>query len=458
VPKPERALPDPRRTATAVLATGGLALYGINFPGSMEFDSFVQLVEARAESYSNWHPPVMSWLLGVFDALPGTAAAWFTAMDMLIVFAALIAVLWLPKKVSWAAVAVVGAMLFLPQLVLAQAVVWKDVLFANTVVAGFAVLAYAAHFWTRARLRNGLIALAAVLFALAVLTRQNGIVVVPVAVAALMIVAARHDGWRAAVVKGAGLLGVTVLLATGANALLQLRADDYPGREEQIKRLQIYDIAGILHREPEAPLMVLSRQAPELGTLLRAESKRLWSPVKNDTLETDEFVALLEAAPAPVVTAQWKATVAAYPGEYLATRALLLRWVVQSPEPGLCHPFHVGDEGDPADLKELGVKPRLNARDEKLADYGTFFLRHTPVYGHALFGLIGIGLMVLLLRRREPADVMLAALIVSAFVFTATFAVLSLACDWRYLYIVDLSVMTALVYAAADWRALLRQK
>jgi hypothetical protein len=204
--------------------------------------------------------------------------------------------------------------------------------------------------------------------------------------------------------------------------------------------------------------MVLSRQAPELGTLLRAESKRLWSPVKNDTLETDEFVALLEAAPAPVVTAQWKATVAAYPGEYLATRALLLRWVVQSPEPGLCHPFHVGDEGDPADLKELGVKPRLNARDEKLADYGTFFLRHTPVYGHALFGLIGIGLMVLLLRRREPADVMLAALIVSAFVFTATFAVLSLACDWRYLYIVDLSVMTALVYAAADWRALLRQK
>lgn len=445
---------NPRLIATALIGLGGLLIYAINFPGSMEFDSFVQLVEARAQSYSNWHPPVMSWLLGVFDAWPGPVAAWFTGFNMLICFGALIAVVWLPKKVSWSAAVVAVFMLVLPQFALTQAVVWKDVLFANAVVTGYVALAFAAQYWTLARLRNGLIALSAVALALAVLTRQNGIVVVPGAVLALMLVATKRSGWRAAVVKGAGLLGVTVLLATGANALLQLRADDYPGRSEQIKRLEVYDMAGILHRNPAASLAVLEVGAPQLARMLRAESQTLWTPVKNDTLETDPFVALLEATSPELLAAQWQAMISAHPRDYIAVRAVLLRWVVQSPQLGLCHPFHVGDEGDPADLKTLGMKPRMTARDEALADYGFFFLHHIPVYGHAPFMLIGIALMVLLLQRRRPPDLVLTALIASCLVFVATFAVLSLACDIRYLYVVDLSVLTVLLYAAADWRSL----
>ena len=451
------AFRNPRFVAAAVVALGGLAIYAVNFPGSMEYDSFVQLVEARAKSYANWHPAVMSWLIGISDALPGPVAAWLVGFDMLLAFGALAALLWLPKKASWAAAPVAAAMLMLPQLSLNQAVVWKDVLFADAAVAAYVCLAFAAAKWERQTLRNGLIAAAAGLLALAVLTRQNGVMVVPGAVAALVMTGARYAGWRTALIKGAGLLGLTALIALGADSLLQLRADDYPGRQEQIKRLQVYDLAGILHRRPDAPLTVLERARPTLANLLRAEAKTLWSPVKNDTLETDAMVAEIEATPAPLLTRQWAALIARHPGQYAAERLILFRWLVQPPDAGLCQPFHVGDEGDPADLKALGMAVRMTPRDEALADYGFFFLRHTPVFRHGLFGLAGLVVMFILLRRRAAADIVLASLIGSAFLFAATFLVLSLACDYRYLTLIDLSALAGVLYLAADWRRLLRR-
>jgi hypothetical protein len=131
--------------------------------------------------------------------------------------------------------------------------------------------------------------------------------------------------------------------------------------------------------------------------------------------------------------------------------------VFQPPDVGLCHPFHVGDQGDAGDLKELGIHPRLDARDVALWHYGDFFLYHTPVFSHALFAVLAIAVLVIVLRRRAPADFMIAALIAAAFVFTATFVVLSIACDYRYLYIIDLSALAGTLYVAADWRDLLRR-
>ena len=38
----------------------------------MSYDSVVQLADGRSGHYDSWHPPVMAWLLGLFDALlPG---------------------------------------------------------------------------------------------------------------------------------------------------------------------------------------------------------------------------------------------------------------------------------------------------------------------------------------------------------------------------------------------------
>jgi hypothetical protein len=46
-----------------------------------------------------------------------------------------------------------------------------------------------------------------------------------------------------------------------------------------------------------------------------------------------------------------------------------------------------------------------------------------------------------------------AAMIASAGVFALTFAVISIACDYRYIYYLDLAVMAGALYTAATWRS-----
>jgi hypothetical protein len=54
-----------------------------------------------------------------------------------------------------------------------------------------------------------------------------------------------------------------------------------------------------------------------------------------------------------------------------------------------------------------------------------------------------------LLRRRRSPDLAVAAMLGSAFAFAASFAVISIACDYRYLYDLDLAVIAASFYLAA---------
>ena len=61
-----------------------------------------------------------------------------------------------------------------------------------------------------------------------------------------------------------------------------------------------------------------------------------------------------------------------------------------------------------------------------------------------------VGVIVLLLRRREASDWVFVALLGGTLAFVATFAVISVACDYRYLYFTDLAAMTGLIYAAVD--------
>jgi hypothetical protein len=57
-------------------------------------------------------------------------------------------------------------------------------------------------------------------------------------------------------------------------------------------------------------------------------------------------------------------------------------------------------------------------------------------------------LCVLLVRRGRPGDAAMAAMLASALAFTACFVIISFACDYRYLYALDLSVMVAVLHLA----------
>ena len=59
-------------------------------------------------------------------------------------------------------------------------------------------------------------------------------------------------------------------------------------------------------------------------------------------------------------------------------------------------------------------------------------------------------MLVLFLKRRAPGDTAFAFLLLAAFAFTASFFVISIACDYRYLYALDLAVIAAAFYLALD--------
>jgi hypothetical protein len=198
---------------------------------------------------------------------------------------------------------------------------------------------------------------------------------------------------------------------------------------------------------------VLRTRAPKLEALLRDDGAPVYSPSRIDTLadpiftETDGRPALAQP-----VAAQWRALILRHPLLYLRQRAAAFRWVLLTPKPTECVMAETGVDGDPDALAAAGLKERESARDKALGDYAEAFTG-TPAYSHALYGAAAIAFLVVLLRRRRDPDIAVAAMLGGALAFTASFAVISIACDYRYLYFLDLSAIAAALYLAGTARS-----
>lgn len=423
------------------------------WPGELSYDSVIQLLEGRTAIYSGWHPPAMSWLLGLADAA-WRGAGLYVLATALALFAAIGSLGWTMRRPSWAGVPVAAVAMITPQFVLYQGTVWKDVLFADAMVTGFVVLAHAAAHWRNAVRRNLLLGLAAALLILAALARQNGAIVLPAAALALALVARRHGA------KGpqAGMLGIAFLAlgaaaAVGVDALLGARIADPANVARQIRLLEFYDLAGALSADPELPLPQLERTHPHLLALMRSDASRLYSPAKSDTLvRSARLQAALAAAPTGALHRSWLGLVRHRTALYLRERAGVFRWVFATPDIVRCVPYIVGQRGPPAVLRALHMPMRVSPRDRMVDRYGKW-LMNTPVFSHALFFALALGEFVFLAFRRRSADLVFACLLAGSGAFAASFFFLAIACDYRYLYPLDLSALTVALYVALSLRA-----
>jgi len=438
-------------TAAIVLAGFGFCL-AVNWPGHLSYDSVMQLWEGGTGLYNNWHPPVMAWALGVLDRLtPG--AALFACLDAALAFGSFLALTWIYPRISWAAAAVAGLAVLTPQMLLYQAIVWKDVLFADAGLAGFATLAWTARIWLRPRLRYGLIAISALLLALAALARQNGILLLLAGAGALGWIAAVHAAGNrtfvAARYGAAFLLGGWAAVA-GATAALDTRLYDSTGPAMQIERLEGYDIIGALALNPKLRFPAIERGDPVLNTRMREIGVRFYNPERSDTLLFSPALqsALLTAKPG-VVARGWRELILRHPWIYLRVRADVFRWVFLTPDLTKCVPYYAGVDGPPDEMKHLGLAERFDDRDQALEDYADAFAG-TPVLSHAAWGAVGVVALVLLLRRRKPTDIAIAGLLAGALLCTASYFVIGIACDYRYLFLLDLSGLAALFYLSLD--------
>ena len=452
---PARGVPGAAFATAAIIVAAFVATLAASLPGHLSYDSVIQLLEGRMGVYGTWHPPVMSWLLGVGDALvPGTAL--FVLFNVSLAFAAFFSLMRLGMA-NWAAAAVAAVCVFTPQFVIYPGIVWKDVLFANAAIAGFVCLAHAAHHWDSIRVRIALIVCAFLLFILAALARQNGILIViagAVALAwlALKFNAGRHR-WRNAAIYGLGsIVGAAAIVALATFAL-DSRSDADPdewGPIVQTKLLQNYDIVAMVAAHPGLELPQLEDTEPVLAVAIRKDGVRLYTPQRNDTLASSAPLqaALADSEPNELRD-QWVYLVLHHPWLYLKVRARAFEWVLFTPEIGRCVPFNVGVDGPADEMRKLGLQPRLDARDRALASYGNMLLV-TPVFRHATFLLVAVAALFVLLRRRSPVDIAIACMLMGTFLFVLSFFVISIACDYRYLYVLDMSAMFAAFYVALN--------
>ncbi|HEY8574114.1 hypothetical protein [Phenylobacterium sp.] len=450
---------EPRRLSTyaapVVVLAGWAVVLALNLPGHLSVDSVLQLYEGRFHVRQTWGPAIYAWMLGAFDAVsPGTKA--YLVFSTALLFGAW---LWLTRiagRAHWIAAVVAAALILTPNILIYQGIVWRDVMFANCAVLGFTALAAAAERWADGRRAWLAIALSVLALSVGALVRQNGPILWPLGAIAVASAAPVRTlrgrvgwggGWLAAVVAVTAVLSVTAL-PTG------------PGLDKANARgmrlLQIYDLAGAVHREPAYPLPALERTSPTGVAIMREHADQYWSAQRIDFLNNIPNVKnSFNAMPSDAVQAEWLRLVLHRPDLYLAIRGDVLRWVVTTPEIDACVPIHVGIDGPQPFAQKLGLAVGQTPDQQRLYNYSTYYL-DGPVMRHVTWAVLAAICAVVLLIRRRRADLPMAGLQLGALAFAASFFPLSLACDYRYLYLVDLAAMTGLFYLALDPKRLIQ--
>ena len=447
---------DPRSAFRAVLAAGLLVMLGANLPGHLSYDSVAQLYEGHFHLRETWGPALYAWLLGLFDAVvPGTAL--YVTVSGLVLFASLASFSDLRPRTSWWAVAVAALAVLTPQMLIYQAIVWKDIAFANTALAGLVCLAHAARLWPKTGRRWLFLIAALLLLAVASQVRQNGIIVAFLGAIALGWIAgsAARTTWLAKWRKGliwgvGGFLAVAVAGQTLTVLSVPPHAPPEPGVKTGLRIVQNYDLIGAVALDPRYRLEIMgAADAVDTAMILRRAPLQ-YSGRRVDFIDRDQALSdALWKVPEAASGRQWFDLILKHPALYLKVRWEDFRWLVAPPVIDWCLPVYVGVDAPADKMDPLKLTHRYVQSDIMLSNYSSWFL-DTPVYSHLFYAAISLVLAGLFLWRRQPADIALAALQLAGLAFMSSFFIISIACDYRYLYFTDLAALAGLIYAAVD--------
>jgi len=444
-----------RSALRAVLATGLLAMLGANLPGHLSYDSVAQLYEGHFHIRETWGPALYAWILGLFDAvIPGTAL--YVTTSAAIFYASLASLTDLRPRTRWLAVAVAIPIMLIPQVIIYQAIVWKDVAFANCAVAGTICVAHAGRVWSRPARRWLFLAAALVLFAVASQVRQNGVIAVFFAALALGWMASAGS-WRRGITWAVGGLAAAVVAGFALTAVsIPPGAPKEEGVKSGLRIVQNYDLIGAVALDPTYRWDHIAKADPADSAIVRARAKADFSGRRVDFIDRDQPVNdAIWRVPDDAAMKQWADLILKHPWLYLRVRWEDFRWVFATPVIDWCLPVYVGVDAPSEKMIPLRLEHRFIESDAQLNNYASWFL-DTPFYRHWFYAGVSLILAGLFLWRRQTADVALAALQLSGAAFAASFFIISIACDYRYLYFTDMAALTGLIYAAIDppmpWR------
>lgn len=399
-----------------ILAAGWAAFLVYAYPGTLTFDSIDILIQARAGSYRDDQPAVVTALWALVEHVIAGPFGMLVIQSV-----ALLAGLYLVFRKTFeargAAIAAVAVFLF-PPVMTPMTAIWKDPLMAGLLVLGTGCLLH----------RKNIAGLVVLMVAGAVRFNAPAATLAPV----VLLLAWRWTGWRRYAIAAAAW-AVTAAAALWVNPALADR-QTYAWSNT----VAIYDITGTLARVDETvPDDKLRELLAGSGLLvdrdIHATIRALFDPKDYLKLVTDPHRALWhfslenEAPPPPEFRAAmartWKWVVTTYPAAFLVHRLRTLDLVLDSDGGGV--PWRGEAQ------KELRAAMHLpnGANALQVAIYRQLVKleRRSHIFTPWVYFLVAIILLPIAWRERDVL-----ALLASALAYEGTLLAFAATRDYRY--------------------------
>jgi hypothetical protein len=405
-------------------------------------DTSIQLYEASIGKSAGWQPPftaaLMKWLGGGEAATGGIVllCSLLTYGSLGWVAAAVLrsrSVRGEHRVAAWR-VALCALLLLNPVIFVYVGIVWKDVLFASVLTAAVA-LSFAAAI---SPLRRGLALslVAAVLLAVAMQVRQQGVFMAPVLLVLPVVAWVSARGWprRRRFVGALAVAGVFVASLWVTSALVA-QAITGAGNESRVvgfRAIMSFDIAGtIAHSGMATEALPVAISADQRAAVRRAYAGRnidslaldpvawAWLGPFTDERRKEVWLSLIRHEPAAFLGHKWEAF-----GNVLDLNGL-----------HGCPPLHVGVDGNSDFLRAVGITEGRDARDLVVYAIAAAFL-DWPLWRHWFYGLALLVAAAALAVVKLPPRLkpMCAVVALAAALFYLSFLPTAISCDFRYLY------------------------
>jgi hypothetical protein len=419
--------------AALCLILAGMAV-AMHAPGHITTDTSIQLHEAFTGRIESWAPPFMSALL-YWLGLGTVGTSLFVLLNVAATYGGLYlsarsdetAPPWPIWKYPLALLLIVNPVVFTY-----VGIVWKDVLLASLCVASLGLSIHA----SRCRTRTPAIAFAglALLLLLPIpMVRQQGVVLLPIFALSPAIAIAKRFASRRVV----AVIAIYALVALGYHGLKSVVAHSFEkgpdGRDFAVgtQIIKRYDLAGIQFRAgAEGPLAQAGAPQAALDAI-----QRNYDGDRVDRLGGDPALAAFFNARSPEqLDALWRDAVISHPRAYLAHRVSAFAWLLGFHDERTCLPFHIGVDGIDSFLAESGIREEVERRDQTLFDWNRNFVE-TPMWKHWLYLTLLVALLAWIALRRGDLRWSLLPWALGVGLFAGSFLPTSIACDFRYLYL-----------------------
>lgn len=435
--------------AFAIIGMHLIAAIGLNYPGHLSVDSIVQLSEARRGIYESFHPPFTTWLLGIADSIvSGTGL--YIILNATIHAVSLAWLVRLMPRITWLGLCALALWAVWPITLIYDGIVWKDVLFANMAMLG----ASASFAYTKNKNAINLIYVV-IIAALLMLIRQHGLLISVLLCISVCVVITPKSGSSASLKRtiafSALLIAAALLFSQLILFLIAISLSSPPSRGTStgLILLMVYDIAGILANAPgltTADFRLFADAKVDMPKLL-LELRGTYAASRIDSLTPNALWSIVPSNSNifPLVAKQWWHLVLSEPWAYISHRSNVFSWALGFRDQLQCLPIHLGTIKEPKALfAALALTQGESAFGHRLYLYARPGI-NTPMFAPASYCAVIAFIMLSLMRQWREHAVAL-GFGTGCLLFCAAYAVVGLACDFRYMYVAVPAAFWLLIY------------